>query len=142
MLMNTSIFGSGDVKMENTLKNPNQYREAVIYETLSTLSSKKIREFVKSPEAKTMLEEGIITQDTLERLVEDNDTGCLKTTVCHMAKENGDPLWDELVKCRIQERRLMNELLEKYQEEAKLVVESANSTMIEKNVPTYFRNND
>ena len=86
-----------------------------------------------------MLNEGIISQEMLERLATDGDTGVLKTTVCHMAKENGDPLWDELVKHHIEERRLMNELINKYGEQAKPIADNANKDFVESCIPEYFR---
>lgn len=134
-----SIFGGSDVKIESALKNPNQFREAVVYETLSNLPTSKVKEFVGSKEAKMMLSEGIITYDALERLAAEKDTGVLKTTVCHMAKENGDPLWDEFVRCRIEERRLLNELISKYSESAKPIADNAQKDFVESCIPEYFR---
>lgn len=135
----SKVFGTANAKLESTLKNPNQYRDAVLYENLSGLSMNKIKEFVKSPEAKMMLTEGLISQELLERLVDECDTGCLKTTVCHMAKENGDPKWDELVRLRIQERRLINELIAEYGDKAKPIADNANKDFVESCIPEYFR---
>lgn len=135
---NSNLFDP-DMVMESSLKNPNQLRDAVIYESLSSLPTKKIKEFVNSKEAKVMLKEELISQEVLERLVDEKDTGCLKTTVCHMAKENGDPLWDELVKHRIEERRLLNDLLAKYGENAKEAADIANKEFVESKIPEYFR---
>ena len=133
------VFGSADVKLESVLKNPNQFREAVLFETLNNLPRNKIKEFITSEEAKVMISEGIIDHDMLERLAKENDTGILNTTVCHMAKENGDPIWDELVECRIKERRLMNELLNKYSDSAKPIANNANKDFVEACIPEYFR---
>lgn len=142
MLLDTvtsRVFGSSDAIMESALKNPNQFREAVLFEALSAMPEKKIKEFVKSPEAKTMINEGMITQETLERLANEHKAGLIATTVCHMAKENGDPLWDEFVAARIQERRLMNDLLAKYGEQAKPVAADADKKIVESCIPEYFR---
>ena len=139
MLFENSVFGGTDIKMEGTLKNPNQYRDAVLYESLSNLSSNKIKEFVTSNEAKMMINEGLISAEVLDRLCADDGNSLIKTTVCHMAKENGDELWDELVRCRMQERRILNDMLEKYGEEAKPVAESANKKFVEACIPEYFR---
>jgi len=141
MLYESKVFSGADVKMEGTLKNPNQFRDAILFEHLSHLSGSKVREFISSDEAKFMLSEGIISADVLDRLCEEDGNKLLKTTVCHMAKENGDPLWDELVQAHIQERRVLNDLLEKYGEEAKPVAENANKTFVEACIPEYFRHN-
>lgn len=140
-LKENSIFGPGDAKLEGvTFKNPNQYREAIIYESLSSLPESKIKEFVVSEEAEMMVNNGIISTDDIERLSNYKDTDILYTTICNMAKEDGDPLWDELVKARIEERRIMNELIEKYQEEAKPYAEKAKEEFVENFIPKYFHN--
>lgn len=135
----SSVFGAADIKLESALKNPNQFREAVIFETLNGLPSAKRKEFIKSNEAKTMLTEGLITKDMLDRLASESDNSVLKTTVCHMAKENGDPIWDEFVRCRIEERRIMNELIAKYGEDAKPIADNADKDFVEACIPEYFR---
>ena len=86
-----------------------------------------------------MINEGLISQDVLERLVNTSDKNILKTTVCHMAKENGDPIWDEFVKARIQERRIMNDLLEKYGKDAKVIADNAEKEIVNASIPEYFR---
>ena len=135
----SSVFGAADIKLESALKNPNQFREAVIFETLNGLPSAKRKEFIKSNEAKTMLTEGLITKDMLDRLASESDNSVLKTTVCQMAKENGDPIWDEFVRCRIEERRIMNELIAKYGEDAKPIADNADKDFVEACIPEYFR---
>ena len=142
MFLESSIFGAEDMKLESALKNPNQFREAVLYETLSNLPSDKKKEFVHSKESKMMLKEGYLTPEILEKLVDECDgkSNCtFKTTVCHMAKENGDPEWDELIKCRIEERRIMNELIEKYGKEALPIASHADTDFVEACIPEYFR---
>lgn len=137
----SKVFGSADVKLESALKNPNQFREAVLFEALNSLPVAKKKEFITSSEARAMLTEGLITKDMLERLTADSCNGTLKTTVCHMAKENGDPIWDEFVRCRIEERRLMNELIEKYGDQAQSIADNADKDFVEACIPEYFRNN-
>lgn len=138
--ISNSLFGGKNVVMEGYLKNPNQYRDAVLFESLNSLPTNKKKEFVKSNEAKTMVREGLITMELLERLTDEADTGVLKTTVCHMAKENGDPAWDELVKHRIEERRIMNDLIAKYKDKAEVVANNAYKEFVETSIPKYFRN--
>lgn len=134
-----SLFGGRDVVMEGNLKNPNQYRDAVLFESLNSLPTNKKKEFIRSNEAKTMLREGLITTEVLERLADEANTGVLKTTVCHMAKENGDPEWDALLKHRIEERRIMNDLIEKYKDKAEVIANNADKEFIEAFIPKYFR---
>lgn len=139
MLTESKVFGTPDMKMEATLKNPNQFRDAVLFESLRSLPNSKIKEFINSPEAKMMLTEGLISAEVLDRLCAEEGNSMLRTTVCHMAKENGDPLWDELVQARMQERRVLNDLLVKYGEDAKPVAENATKQFVESCIPEYFR---
>ena len=140
-LKESTVFGGESAKLEGvTFKNPNQYREAVIFEALASLPESKIKEFIVSEEADMMLSNGIISQDAIERLADAKNNEILYTTICHMAKEDGDPLWDELVKARIEERRIMNELIAKYQESATPYAEKAKEEFVESFVPKYFHN--
>ena len=137
----SSIFGDADVKREGSLKNPHQFRDAVLFEHLSALPNEKIKEFVSSKEAKFMLSEGHMSPDVIDRLNEavSNDTRMLKLTVCHMAKESNDPLWEQLVACRLQERNIMNAIVEKYAEEADPISKTAHQAFVESCIPEYFR---
>lgn len=137
-----SVFGGSNIQMEGAaLNNPNEFKDAVIYSSISELPSDKKKEFIKSKEAKAMIDNGIMSVEVLEKLAEDSDNGVFKTAVCHMAKENGDPVWDEFIKARIQERRLLNELISKYGEDAKNVANRADKEIVEACIPEYFRTN-
>lgn len=127
--------------IKHTLKNPNQFREAVIYEHMSHKNPATIKAFINSPEAKAMIEAGSISYDTLDRLSRkaDTDENCMKTAVCHIAKENDDDLWNELLKARAEERRIMNELMNKYRTEADPVALKARTEIIEKCIPSNYR---
>ena len=135
-----SIFDES-VQIQGVLKNPNQFREAVIFEHMSHKDPATIKSFCYSSEAKAMIESGAITYDTLDRLSKkaDMDNKTINTAVCHVAKENDDDLWDQLVKARAEERRIMNELLEKYREEVGPIAINARTEIIEKCIPSRFR---
>lgn len=134
------IFSEG-AELQVVLKNPNQFREAVIYEHLSHLDPYKIKSFVNSREAKAMIEAGTITYDTLDRLQHKANVGnnVVGTAVCHVAKENEDDLWDQLVAARAEERRIMNELLDKYRDRVETIATNAHNEIIEKCIPANFR---
>lgn len=124
-----------------TLKNPNQFREAVIYEYMSHKTPATIKAFINSSEAKAMIEAGSISYDTLERLDRkaNTDNTVMNTAVCHIAKENDDELWTKLLQARAEERRIMNELMDKYRTEADPVALKARSEIIEKCIPANYR---
>ena len=137
--VSSSVFGGANVKLESALKNPNQFREAVICESIRSLPPEKIKEFCSSEEAKAMINEGYITQDTIERLADGCDTGVFKTTVCHMAKEADDPDWDAFVMHQIESRRLMNDMIAKYGDKAKDIADNVQTDFVEACIPAYFR---
>lgn len=139
-------FGYSQIFDENAtlpgvLKNPNQFREAVIFEHMSHKDPATLKMFVNSSEARAMIEAGSITYDTLDRLAKKANTNnrVMNTAVCHVAKENEDDLWDQLVKARAEERRIMNELLEKYRSAVEPVCINAKSEIIEKCIPATYR---
>ena len=137
-----SIFGGPSVKMEGTLKNPHQFRDAILFEHLSSLPTEKIKEFVSSQEAKFMLSKGHISPDVIDRLnehVANGNNNAFKLTVCHIAKESNDPLWEQLVACRLHERNIMNAIVEKYAEEADPISKTAHQAFVESCIPEYFR---
>lgn len=143
--MESKVFGGPTAKMEGALKNPNQYRDAVLYESLNMLPGDKIREFVDSEEAKVMINKGFMSPEVVDRLHSEHDSKhgicphVFKTTVCHLAKQNDDPEWAQLVELRTQERRLFNSLVEKYGDQAVEASKNAEKDIVEAFIPEYFR---
>lgn len=137
---NYTVFDESQT-LPGVLKNPNQFREAVIYEHMSHKDPATLKRFVNSSEAKAMIEAGTITYDTLDRLAKkaNSDNTVVNTAVCHVAKENEDDLWDQLVKARAEERRIMNELLDKYRKDVETVAINAKSDIIESCIPKQYR---
>lgn len=135
-----TIFDESET-LPGVLKNPNQLREAYIYEHLSHLDRCTLNKFLNSSEAKAMVEAGTITYDTLDRLqrVACGKDKTMKTAICHIAKENDDDLWEELVKARAEERRIMNALIEKYRAAAQPVAYKAYNEIIESCIPSEYR---
>lgn len=110
-----SNSGSQQAIMEGELQNPNELLEAYIYDELCSMTDEDKRAFVNSPEASAMVEAGLIQKKTLVRLTRSDDLSRRLTMACfQMAKENKDPLWDQLVKNRIKERNLIGQIKKKY----------------------------
>ncbi len=136
-----SVFGGSNIVLESQLQNPQASKQAIIYEALTHLSIDRLREFVGSDEAKVMLKKEVLAPEDLERLKDDhcNHHGCPDSCsdigCCVAAKENDDPLWNELVQARMRERRIMNDLMTKYGELGKNMA----TDFINKNIPAYFR---
>lgn len=137
----SAIFAESGTLGSKDLKDKDALREAFVYSELSHMSKKDLREFAKTKEAKFLLENEIISYDTMDRLV--NDTygdRALEFMVCHMARENDDERWNELVRHREEERRLMDELVERYGEDARYHADSYRENYINKSIPKKYRN--
>ena len=107
-----SILFGEDAKMapKSIFKDTRPLQEAFVFTELSHMPKQKLREFMKGPECKYLVENDIISGETLERLAnEEYEDKAMELVVCHMAKENDDDRWNELVRHRAEERRLMNE---------------------------------
>lgn len=127
--------------MEGSLKNPNELREAFLYEYLKNTDSKNIQEFVKSDEAKIMVESGLIDTDLLERLAKEvnYDDRNVQLTVCHMAQENDDPRVKKLFELRAKERRIFDDLVKDYGALASGKVGLYMEEFIKKGLPSRFK---
>ena len=136
------VFSEGAIN-DKPLKNKDLLRESFIYNELSYMSKKDLAEFKKSPAAKYLVENDILSYSTLDRLVSDNfgDKG-IEFFCCHMAKENGDDRWDELVRHREEERRIMDELIDSYGNEAKANADTYREQYLNHNLPKEYRVND
>lgn len=135
-----SVFDESST-LKTTLKNPNRFREAVIYEHLSHLSPTRIKSFIYSQEAKAMIEAGTITYDTLERLQKKSDENdkTIRTAVCDVAMSNDDELWNQLVAARAEERRIMGALMAKYQKEVDPLAIDAREEIIKSCIPAEYQ---
>lgn len=115
---NNGIFGEDSIRDNMPLKDIRPVREAVIYNELSHLPQKKLKQFVESPECHQMMKMDILSPETVEHLARDaykdraDEFSC-----CHMAKENGDDRWDKLVHLRAKEREILNSLIRDYGKE-------------------------
>lgn len=122
------------------LKNPKPIREAFVIEQLRKNGKKALQEYVKSPHAKALLEHEIISPDSLECLTKDAfGPRSMELMVCHMAHENGDDRWDELVRLRAEERRIMNDLIRDYSTPAGVACKHYHSE-VDKYVPREYQN--
>lgn len=134
-----SLFDE-DASINAVLKNPNEFKEAVIFEYMSHKDPTTLRSFIHSPEAKAMIEAGAITYDTLDRLENKcRNPHAMNAAICHVAKENEDELWDELIKVRAEERRLLNALRDKYADKVGPLANNARDEIIAKYIPDKFK---
>lgn len=135
------LFGEDAIMAPKSIfKDKKPLQEAFVLMELSSLPKDKLKDFMKGPECKYLVENDIISGETLDHLANAEFTDrATELVVCHMAKENGDDRWDELVRHRAEERRLMNELLGEYGDAAKTYAENYRQDFVYKCVPeSYF----
>lgn len=133
-----SILFGEDAKMapKSIFKDTRPLQEAFVFTELSHMPKQKLKEFMKGPECKYLVENDIISGETLERLAnEEYEDKAMELVVCHMAKENDDDRWNELVRHRAEERRLMNELIGEYGDNARTYAEQYRENFVYNCVP-------
>lgn len=123
------------------LRDPTALRECYIFTELSRLPRDKKKEFCQSREARAMMEEGYLSADSLQQLVQQTmgqaDPG-REYMVCHMAAEIGDERWDELVRTRARERELLNSMMQDYGAKADSCCDEYRQECIDK-IPKEYR---
>ena len=109
------IYTDDFIAEEARLENPMPLIESFILEDLSKLSDDMKQEFIDSPEAQSMIEAGLIGKNTLVRLSKKDDLSRRQTMACiQLAQEANDPLFDQLAKNRVKERKLLDQIRTKY----------------------------
>lgn len=131
-----SFLFEGVMAPQGLMKDTKPLQEALIFCELQRLPKSKLREFLRGPEAKYLVENDIISGDTLDRLAnEEFSDRAVILTVQHMAQEQGDERWNELVRHRAEERRLLDELIGDYGADAKTYAENYREDFIKKHIP-------
>ena len=133
------VFGNivGEPITESEL--PYGFLEACIVDEVSHLSDEKIQEFCQSPEAEALVEAGVMRKKTLVRLSKKDDFSRRRTMAAFtIAREKKDPLWAKLVKNRVQERKLIGEIVKKYGGKADKVAKAGQKEYLKQKMPLSF----
>ena len=133
------VFGNivGEPITESEL--PYGFLEACIVDEVSHLSDEKIQEFCQSPEAEALVEAGIMRKKTLVRLSKKDDFSRRRTMAAFtIAREKKDPLWSKLVKNRVQERKLIGEIVKKYGGKADKIAKAGQKEYLKQKMPLSF----
>ena len=133
------VFGNivGEPITESEL--PYGFLEACIVDEVSHLSDEKIQEFCQSPEAEALVEAGVMRKKTLVRLSKKDDFSRRRTMAAFtIARDKKDPLWAKLVKNRVQERKLIGEIVKKYGGKADRVAKAGQKEYLKQKMPLSF----
>lgn len=89
--------------------------ESAIVQQVEMMNDKQRSEYLNSKEFDALVEAGVVGRKAIVRMSRQADMDRRIHLLClQMAKENGDADWEALRKNRINERRLLNKLYQKY----------------------------
>ena len=144
MIYGNGAFNSG---IDNS-EIPEGFLEQCIVDEVSHLTDEQIQEFCNSPEAEQMVQEGTMRKKTLVRLSKKDDMSRRRTMAAFsIAREKKDPLfnklalnrvWTKLVKNRVQERKLIGEIVKKYGTKADRVAKIGQKEYLKHKMPLSF----
>lgn len=135
MIYGNGAFNSG---IDNS-EIPEGFLEQCIVDEVSHLTDEQIQEFCNSPEAEQMVQEGTMRKKTLVRLSKKDDMSRRRTMAAFsIAREKKDPLWAKLVKNRVQERKLIGEIVKKYGTKADRVAKIGQKEYLKHKMPLSF----
>jgi len=136
MIFGNTAYG-GDAINENEI--PQGFLEMCIADEVSHLSDEKIQEFCESDEAQALVEAGIMRKKTLVRLSRKDDMSRRRTMAAFtLARDKKDPLWAKLVKNRVQERKLIGDIVRKYGNQAERVAKVGQKEYLKHKMPLSF----
>lgn len=111
------IFGTE--ALGEDLRDNNALVEMMLVDDISRLDSDVVKEFCESPEAEALVEANVLRKPTLVRLGKKDDAKRRKKLAAfQLAKENKDPNWTKLCKNRVQEKKLINAIMQRWGQKA------------------------
>ena len=128
MLFESIMPGSTDNDfIKEEFKDPSLLEQVMIADEVAHLPEDKIKEFCESGGVgEQLVQEGKMSKKTLVRLNKKDDlTRRTKMGALLLAKERRDPLYDKLVKNRIQKRELVAKIMQKYGTKGEKVAKQA-----------------
>ena len=133
------IYGSVVGEPISEAELPEGFIEACILDEVSHLSDEKIQEFCNSPEAEALVEAGVMRKKSLVRLSKKDDMSRRRTMAAFtIARDKKDPLWSKLVKNRVQERKLIGEIVKRYGAKADKVAKAGQKEYLKQKMPLSF----
>lgn len=92
----------------------------IIDELINTLTESELEEFKNSREVEMLVESGVISKGTIVRLSKEDDLSRrTKLAAMYLARSNDDPALRKILDLKKELRRYTNELVKRYQSEAK-----------------------
>ena len=108
-----SIFGTE--ALEENLMDSNALVEMFLADEIGRMDSDTIKQFCESAEAEALVEANVLRKPTLVRLGKKDDAKRRqKLAAFQLAKENNDPNWKKLCKNRVQEKKLIAAIMQRW----------------------------
>lgn len=128
MLFDSIVQGSNSNDLiKEEFKDSTLLEQVMIADEIAHLPQDKIKEFCEAGGVgEQLVQEGKMSKKTLVRLNKQDDlTRRTKMGALLLAKENKDPLYDKLVKNRMQKRDLVTKIMKKYGHRGQKVAKQA-----------------
>ena len=113
--------------IKEEFRDPSLLEQVFIADEVAHLPEEKIKEFCQpGGVGEQLVQEAKMSRKTLVRLNKQDDlTRRTKMGALLLAKEKKDPLYDKLVKNRLQKRQLVDKIMKKYGNKGKQVAKQA-----------------
>ena len=105
---------SYDDMMDDGVRDKNALLESILVDQVRRMDDNTRNEYLRSDEFQNLCEAGVATRKTIVRFNKQDDlTRRIHLAALQKAKE-GSPLWDKLHRNRIEEKKLLKQIIERY----------------------------
>lgn len=137
------VFTTGTIieSISSMFKNPNAVFESSLMMEAMNWTDEQIKEFcAPGGLGEELVSEGKLSKKTIMRLSKKDDLSRRTKKMClDLARENDDPLWDQLAKNRIKERELIAKIVHKYNSKgSRLAVQAQKDFIKQSRLPKSF----
>ena len=106
---------SYDDMMDDGVHDKNALLESILVDQVRRMDDQSRSEYLNSDEFQNLCEAGVATRKTIVRFNKQDDlTRRIHLAALQKAKEEGSPLWTKLHKIRIEEKKLLKQIIERY----------------------------
>ena len=114
-LDNQSVNESYDDSMDDGVRDKNALLESILVDQVRRMDDTSRNEYLRSDEFQNLCEAGVATRKTIVRFNKQDDlTRRIHLAALQKAKEENSPLWHKLHKNRIEEKKLLKQIIERY----------------------------
>ena len=117
----------------------NDINEQLLVQECSTFSEEQLKMFLESDLCKSLCEAGKFSKRSIMLLSKQDDLTKREKLIClNLAREAKDPDWEKLKKNRIQERKLIANIVKRYRSKASKAAKIQQKDWIKNRMPANF----